>query len=276
VNLAEFQRRMAADLMRPVPVTPDASYVKPNDRLTSLDRFEIYHRQYWYRVIDAMNEDFPGLRAITGRRAFDRLIEAYLADCPSQSFTLRDLGSRLEQWLRGNPARAGRHFEFAIDMVRLEWAHIVAFDGPSRDPLRPEDLLEPGPDLRIGLQPYISLLDCKYPADSIRIRINQADQEHGDASNAAASKRRVLIRNATRRKPKEVYVAVHRWELSVYYRRLSIEEFRLLAGLRDGCSIAEAIDRAFANSQLPVKDIPQSLASSFRIWSELGWLCRLA
>ena len=35
--------------------------VKPNDRLTSTERLNIYHRQYWYRILDSFNEDFPGL-----------------------------------------------------------------------------------------------------------------------------------------------------------------------------------------------------------------------
>ena len=82
----------------------DAEFVKPNDRLTALERLEIYNRQYWFRVLDSLDEDFPGLRAIVGRRAFDRLSRAYMAECPSQSFTLRNLGSRLEEWLARHPA----------------------------------------------------------------------------------------------------------------------------------------------------------------------------
>ncbi|MBS1875726.1 MAG: putative DNA-binding domain-containing protein [Acidobacteria bacterium] len=275
MSLAEFQRRMAADLMAPMSVIPDAGYVKPNDRLSSAERLDIYHRQYWYRVIDSMYEDFPGLCAVIGQRAFDRLIEAYLAEHPSQSFTMRDLGSRLEAWLRGNPHYAGRRPEFALDMVRLEWAHVVAFDGPSKDALGPEDLLEPNPEMRLGLQPYISLLDCHYPVDEIRIKVNATLDEHGDASNASTGREhRTALRNAGRRKPKDVHIAVHRWDLTVYYRRLAREELCLLAALRDGATLAEAIDRAFESSPMPIGEIPQSLAAWFNAWSALGWLCR--
>ena len=45
-----------------------ASYIKPNDRLTSFERLEIYNRQYWFRVLGSMVEDFPGLRAVLGER----------------------------------------------------------------------------------------------------------------------------------------------------------------------------------------------------------------
>src|ERR1039457_1546134 len=74
--------------------------IKPNDRLTSFERLEIYNRQYWFRVLAALAEDFEGLRMIIGDRQFEKLSTAYVQDCPSQSFTLRNLGSRLEGWLR--------------------------------------------------------------------------------------------------------------------------------------------------------------------------------
>ena len=69
--------------------------IKPNDRLSSFERLEIYNRQYWFRILSALGEDFPGLRAIVGNRRFEKLAIAYLFDCPSHSFTLRNLGSRL-------------------------------------------------------------------------------------------------------------------------------------------------------------------------------------
>src|ERR1700683_4711521 len=98
-TLMEFQRRVAGAVMSPINASIAAEaneLVKPNDRLTSVERLNIYHRQYWYRILDSFNEDFPGLCSILGERAFERLSRAYLAGCPSQSFTLRNLGSRLE------------------------------------------------------------------------------------------------------------------------------------------------------------------------------------
>ncbi len=106
-----------------------------------------------------------------GDRAFDRLSRAYLTDCPSQSFTLRNLGSRLEDWLTRHPEFAGKNLALALDMIRLEWAHIEAFDNAERKALGPEDLLELGPELAIALQPHIGLLELQYPVDELRIKV---------------------------------------------------------------------------------------------------------
>src|ERR1035441_6616739 len=153
-SLLELQRRVAGEVMSPFDASISAEaneLVKPNDRLTSTERLGIYHRQYWYRILDSFDEDFPGLCAVLGNRAFQRLSHAYLTDCPSQSFTLRNLGARLEGWLTGHTEFAGANLALALDMIRLEWAHIAAFDNAERKALGPEDLLELGPQLGIAL-----------------------------------------------------------------------------------------------------------------------------
>jgi hypothetical protein len=281
MKLAELQKRMAAAVMRPLTSSDrlaprtDVAYIKPNDRLTSAERLEIYSKSYWYRLIDGMFEDFPGLLAVLGMQRFNRLIRAYLADCPSQSYTMRDLGSRLEQWLRKNSEYAGNKIDVALDMVALEWAHIEAWDGASESVLGPEDLLELGPKLKIGLQPYIRLLELHYPVDELRIQANAAAEEHEVASNAVTKhKQRKITHAAGRLKPENIFLAVHRVDLSVYYRRLSVEEFRLLTALREGQPIGKALLAVCKGSTIPVDELQPRLESWFGTWAELGWFCR--
>ena len=45
-----------------------------------------------------------------------------------ESFTLRNLGSRLVKFLEAEPRWVAPHKQLALDMARLEWAHIEAFD----------------------------------------------------------------------------------------------------------------------------------------------------
>jgi hypothetical protein len=246
--------------------------VKPNDRLTSIERLEIYSRSYWCRLLDSLRDDFPGLASILGGNAFDRLAKAYLADCPSRSFTLRDLGSELEEWLRKRPHYAGSDRVLARDMVQLEWAHIVAFDGPGNKVLGPEDLVVLSPELRVGLQPYISLLELHYPVDELRIKTHAGQEVSRTASNAVLLKRRRAVHKVRRSRPGPIFLAVHRLDLMVYYRRLSPEEFRLLQALRSGRTIANSIAIAFHSSPVKQEDIPHLLKAWFTAWSEFGWL----
>lgn len=274
MKLLELQRRMAADLMRPLtrhdnlsPKANAAEYVAPNDRLSSHERLEIYSRSYWYRILDSLYDDFPGLRAILGDAAFHKLSRAYLAAHPSQSFTMRNLGCALEEWLRPRRQYTGGKHALVMDMVRLEWAHIEAFDGPSAKPLGPEDLLDLIPDLRMSLQPYLTLLEVHHAVDDLRIGVSRTEDLHCTASNAvtAPDHRATKRRSAARRKT-PIFIAVHRFDNSVYYRRIEPEAFRILSALRRGDTMAAALEAGIADQD--------SISRWFAIWSELGWLCK--
>ena len=284
MKLLELQQRMAGAIMAPLgPADRLAralhseadSIVKPNARLTSPERLEIYARSYWCRVLDSLFDDFPGLRAILGARAFAKLARAYLAEMPSQSFTLRDLGSRLPGWLSRHPEHAGKNPVLALDMVRLEWAHVVAFDGPAERVLGPEDLLELDANMTFRVQPYITILALQYPVDDLHLRVSELAEGHGEASNAVL---RQTQRRAVRRfsiKPEATYVAVHRMDESVYYRRLDAHEFQLLETLQTGTPLGEAIDSVFGESDLPLEELRGKVEGWFRSWAEAGWFWHL-
>ncbi len=291
MNLAQIQRKMARAVLAPLATgyrmrrrAPGgasmhryaASFIKPNDRLTSFERLEIYNRQYWFRVLTCLADDFPGLRAVLGERKFDRLSEAYLAECPSRSFTLRNLGSRLPAWIEKHPSFVRPHTRLAMDMVRLEWAEVVAFDGPRETPIQPQDLVE-GFDARIKLpvQPYITLLELHYPVDDLLLEVNKSAEDGEAASNAVADHRkRASVRRFRALKPQPIFLAVHRNEDSVYFRRLEPEAHLLLASLRDGKSISAAVAAAFRKSAIPIAERAETVREWFELWSALGWFCR--
>jgi Putative DNA-binding domain len=282
MKLLELQRRMAGAIMAPLgtadrlgrtAATEAEAIIAPNDRLTSAERLEIYAKSYWYRILDSLYDDFPGLRAILGVRAFDKLSRAYLAELPSESFTLRDLGSRLPEWLTRHPEHAGKNPTLALDMVRLEWAHVVAFDGPAEKVLGPEDLLELTPQMTFRVQPYITLLALQYPVEDLRLQVSELAEGHGEASNAVLRHRE---RRAVRRfslKREDVYVAVSRASDVVCYRRMDEDEFRLLDSLRGAKPVGEAIDSVFGDSDLPLEELRAKIEEWFRTWAESGWFC---
>ena len=268
MTLLDLQRRMGgAILRRPAasgsmdPET-DTSFIKPNAVLSSTERLEIYSRSYWARVLDSLRDDFPGLRAVLGEDAFQTLSEAYLDECPSHSFTLRDLGSRLREWLVRNPAFAGSCPALALDIVCLEWAHIEAFDAEERKPVGPEDLLELSGEMRFDLQPCISLLELRYPADDIRLRL-------------ARRKNPLTPRPCRVPRSGRFLLAVHRVDTTVHYRRLEPDEFQILLGIREGKSLADAIDCAAAQTALAIFEFESRIEGWFAAWSRLGWLCSL-
>ena len=253
-----------------------ARIIKPNDRLSSFERLQIYNQQYWWRLLGTFGEDFPALRAVVGARKFDKLAVAYLDAYGSQRWTMRDLGKHLETFLRAHPELTAPHERLALDMVRVEWARVLAFDEPGKPALDPKKITATAADrLRIGLQPYLTLLTLAHPVDDLLRKFKESQIETGTFSNAVAATvthRRTRIAARTSRRP--IHLAVHRIDLAVYYKRLEPEACRLLTALRDGATLADACETAFAGS----KDLPAANAEKiqrwFAQWMEFGWLCR--
>ncbi len=292
MKLLNLQRRMARAVMTPLTsaermrsVAPDgrsmravaSQIIKPNDRLTSFERLEIYNRQYWFRVLSALAEDFPGVRAVLGGRRFDAMAKAYLIDCPSRSFTLRNLGSRLVSWLEKQPSWAGERQNLAVDMARLEWADIEAFDGLREPSLKPEDLVAVNPaKLRLRLQPYVNLLALRYPVDELLLEVRKGSDDLDVASNTFNERhKRKRVSAVAKLKPSPIFLAVYRLDEDVYFRRLDHEEFAILSALHAGKALNAAIESALRSSPIAVADRAEHVEKWFHTWSALGWFCRL-
>ncbi len=249
--------------------------IKPNDRLTSFERLEIYNRVYWFRILSSLAEDFPGLRAVIGQRQFDKVIATYLRDCPSESFTLRNLGSRLEGWIHKHPRYTTPRTRLALDMVRLEWADIDVFDSAEFPALSEKDLHNLGEDPRFVLQPYIRLLDLAYPVDELLLNIRENEEQENDIASNVVLER---VQRATKRprlpRAQKVYLAVHRQDNVNYFKRLDPEGFALLRALQEGKTLSQAIEVAVKWTNRPVDQVTGQLRDWFANWSSLGWFCK--
>jgi hypothetical protein len=288
MNLESIQRAMAAAVMQPLTAdeampdrAPDgramadvaASFIAPNSRLTPFERLEIYNRQYWFRILGALAEDFPALRAVVGSARFEKLSIAYLSAHPSRSFTLRNLGSNLVAWLTAHPEFPGRRHALAIDVARIEWAFVESFDSADGAPLTLPQIAALDAASHLALQPHLQLMALNYPADNLVLSLHsrekrqtsEAGVEHEEEAEAPTK-----LPNLRRRL---TWLAAHRVEYAVYYRRLEREEFLALTALREGDPLGEALEKAFAHSRIPETRRAARLQAWFANWAELGWIC---
>jgi len=296
MNLETLQREMAAAVMQ--PLTPDEnmrahaadgramsavaeSFIAPNSGLNAFERLEIYNRQYWYRVLDALGEDFRALRAVVGGSAFQAMSIAYLTAHPSRSFTMRNLGSKLPEWLAANPQFAGRRHRLAMDVARIEWAFVEAWDGADRTPLTLDQIATLDAGSGLALQPHLRLIALNYPADDLVLALH--DREKRDASEAGHMRdegsededdgNREAPAQLPKLRARPTWLAAHRVDLSVYYRRLRREEFLTLTAIQQGLGLSEAIEAGFQGSQAHASSRPRLVGEWFTNWAELGWIC---
>jgi hypothetical protein len=217
------------------------------------------------------------LREVIGQEAFDKVLLGYLTEMPSVSYTLRDLGSRLEAWLREHPELISSNERMALDMVRLEWADIEAFDAAEFPVLTQPELAGLGEDPVFHLQPYLQLLDLAYPVDKLLLQVRETEDPETDISSNvvmmdhsdSAPRKRLPLPKA-----KKVFLAVHRQENIVYFKRLKPEGFALLRAIQQGQPLSQAIETSVNWSGKKLERVMEQLHDWFANWSQLGWFCR--
>jgi hypothetical protein len=288
MSLAELQREMADAVMQPLTATEDmravstdgrdmnavaASFIAPNSKLNAFERLEIYNRQYWYRLLGALAEDFPALRAVVGARAFEALSIAYLTAHPSRSFTLRNLGANLAQWLLANPKATGRRHRLAVDVTRVEWAFIEAFDNAERMQLTVEEIATLDAVSQLALQPHLILVALNYPADDLVLGLHKRDKRQTSEAGVSHEEADDTPVKLPKLRPRPTWVAAHRVDNSVYYLRLKREEFLTLAAIRQGLFLGDALESGFIGSRIPESQRSRLVQQWFSAWAELGWIC---
>jgi hypothetical protein len=288
-SLLEIQRAMAAAVMMPLTADEDMqtvasdgrdmhaaaeAIIAPNNRLSAFERLQLYNRQYWYRLLDALADDFPALRALLGPRRFEKCSIAYLNDHPSRSFSLRNLGSSLVEWMAEHPERSGRRHRLALDVARIEWAFVEAFDNAEQKPLTTAQIRALCGGSRFALQPHVRLLALDHPAVDLVLALHsrqrrdssEAGVRHEDSSDLSSEKLPRVFRRPT-------WVVAHRVDNSVYYRDLMREEFFTLTAIQNGQSLSEALEAGFLGSRMPQSRWPKTVEEWFANWAEFGWIC---
>ena len=228
-------------------------------------------------MIGAVAEDYPALNARLGDETFDPLVLAYLRENPSTSFTLRNLGSKLSQWLLSRPEFAPTRHDLVLDVARLEWAYVEAFDNASVPPLIASDFGSISAESTISLQPHLQLLDLSYPVDEFVLAVHQETGPSDIMSNAVSKRKHSNKTRLPNMRRSQVYLAVHRYENSVYYRRIDHEAFLLLSALQKGTPLGIALEAAFAESILPCgrsSGEDPKIQEYFAHAAKLGWFCR--
>lgn len=142
--------------------------------LPATQRLEVYANAYFFRIRDALAEDYVALAAGLGEEGFHDLVTAYLCAHPPQRPSLRHAGERLADYLAHSPGAAPfrRRWPWAADLARLEWARADAFDAADAPVLDRTALAALPPErwsaLRLYFDASVQLLRLDWPVQRAR------------------------------------------------------------------------------------------------------------
>src|SRR5262245_41277620 len=136
-------------------------WLRGDERLSAIERLDVYANMYFFRLLDCLAEDFPAIHAVVGHERFHGLVSDYLAIHPSEHASVRMLGHALADLLETHPLSA--EISYLPDLARFEWHLLGAFDACDAEPLAPECLQRLGPGdwraLRLELTPSLRILE---------------------------------------------------------------------------------------------------------------------
>ncbi len=240
------------------------AHLTGNDRLLPVEQLDIYRQQFWLRHTSSLVEDFPGLGGILGQRAWEELVEDYLSQVPPQSWTLRDLGSGLPEFVAVRSETP--HQRLCVDMAHLEWLYVEAFDAAEAPPLDATKLASideaAWPKARIVLHPSLRLLRTEYPVAALRRELRQAAENEMRGQGTSVP--------IPERKPQNL--ALYRGaELGLRYCELKPAPMSVLEQLSRGLAL-EAACEAAATSPGLAAEIEHKVGAWFADWGKRGWV----
>lgn len=252
--LAEVQRQLRALIAAPSGVAAAlaergeparralAAMVRGDARLSAERRLDVYANAYFYRIHDALCDDYGALRAALGEAAFHDLITAYLIVHPPSHPSLRHAGRHLAGFLATSAAvrRLREQLPWGPDLARLEWAIVDAFDAADAGAVSREQLAAVAPerwaDLAFELQPALRRVEIDWPVPRVRSAFDRGEPLPEALTPAPAT------------------VLVWRREERVGYRTLDAVEAQALAAAAAGRpfgELCEALSKSEGDDEAP-------------------------
>jgi hypothetical protein len=200
-----------------------ARMLTPGPRLTPAERLQIYRDAYRGRLVECLADDYPAVRYMLGKAAFETIAHAYIDRHPSRSPSLNAFGRWFSAFLAARDADIGT---FPAELAQLEWAIVEAIHAASSPPLTLERLERVTPEQwpTAVLVPAASVRVLRYthPVDSFYQAFR--NDEHPTVPAAALS--------AT---------LVHRRGWVVWRSELTPAMARLLEAIGAGSPLGEAL-----------------------------------
>ncbi len=129
----------------PAPREGIIAQIALSEQLGAQERFALYQRQYWYRIIDSLAEDFPRTRSLLGEERFWRCVEPYLAGNPPREYTLLDLGHGFAGYLGQAGQLEPDARPWAAALARAEYARLTVLTASDAAAPADPDRIRPAP-----------------------------------------------------------------------------------------------------------------------------------
>lgn len=233
------------------------SVVLPSKSLTSVERLDIYAHMYFARLLEILVAEYPTTRQILGDKGFERACRRFLERNPSKHRTLNRLSEKFPAFLARH-LPPGNRSRLAVEVARIERAMEEVFDAPRAEPLTAAQFAAIGADdwhgVRLRVIPALQMFRLRYPVNEYMTAVRRAGKPRMPRARASCA-------------------IVYRRGFQVYRRDQAPDQFKLLAALAAGRTLAEAVRSSVSSRGGAAEKLATTLGTWFREWAAAGLFC---
>jgi hypothetical protein len=241
-------------------VTDIQSYIASTEELNRNERMQLYNEAYWYRLIDALQEEFPMLVRLFGEDNFTRTFAIdYLDKCPPRHWSLNLIGDRFLSWLEAS--YQGNDKKLVEICASIDWTCQHIFLAKSHLPLVISDA-KTFVSSEIALQPTVQLLSL--PGHFMKWRKELLEQPADYWQHRPFPQ---LIKDRT------YYFIIYRsFALTVEWEEVSLEKYLLLKTISELGTIERATDSLEEMECIDQEVLEKNIVGWIQAILECGWL----
>ncbi len=255
-HLSQLQSDFQAYLLDANKGAAFAKKIVNDKKVGAKTRLGIYADAYRLRIIEALANSYPILKALLGDDLFEQAARLYIDQCPSTFRNMRWVGDQMSAHLQANYPQ----YPIAAEMATFEWALGLAFDAEDTPILGLQDLASIPPEnwaeLTFKFQPSMQLFTFKYNV----LRVWQA-------------------LNTEETPPKVTQInepcMVWRKDLNSHYRSLDLAELQAIQLVISGVSFGDLCEKLQENGDTEIatgEAATMQAAQYLSAWLENGVL----
>lgn len=243
------------------PIKEEAPiYIAPSPTLEPYRRIELYHQQYWWRLLNILQESFPLTVRLFGYTDFNEILgKPYLLAYPPCTWSLNPLGNRLAEWVEKHYDKDDK--SLILNAVKLDYVYIDSFVTAESPPLSGEDessLMEK----RLTLQPHVKLFSFPYDLCSFRKAVLQESVEYWiDHPFPTMAK-----------KKKYFFVVARTLSKDIGWTEISLPEYLVLEQFIQPKTVMEMCEWLEKQKREVVNVASKNLQIWFQSWTARRWL----
>lgn len=219
-------------------------HITDGPKLKAHQRVAIYNQQYWFRLINTMQDIFPLVVRLFGFEEFNRAIaEPYLMKYPPTHWSLTELGKYLPKWIEEHYHKEDK--KLILQAASIDEAYDRLFFAGSYPVIEKMD--ESKMEKLLYLQPHIAIFSLNGDLFSYRDLFLEHKVEY-------------WLDNPfpTLKWGEENYFILYRSRAGIDFEKISKEEYHLLKSFEKGASLEKAFN--------DLLDMNENIEEKIQVW----------